>query len=31
MSVGNVHAIEIVMIVRNVSWECTCNRESKGS
>jgi len=31
MSVGNVHAIEIVMIVRNVSWECTYNRDSNDS
>ena len=31
MSVGNVHTIEIIMVVRNVSWECTRNRDSKGS
>ena len=31
MSVGNVHAIEIVRVVRNVSWECTRNRDNNGS
>ena len=31
MSVGNVHAIEIIMVVRNVSCECTYNRDNNGS
>ena len=31
MSVGNVYAIEIIMVVRNVSWECTRKRDSNDS